>query len=769
MSESADEDISIVLSLECILKDLRDAQARVTKLIASERRARREDEDVTTTLRKIRRKLSSVNEGLGAVAEPVAREAKHEKKTRQRAIGDDEDDANNSGNDVGGEGGDHSEEEVEVVQEPKKRAAPAMRVAHPFVVVARAKAIGDGMAGRLDDLLIYFALIHERNKKLWISPSRNRDALVSSHSVERNQLQQVEFDSLVGDERAWYLSQLELDILRRFGINFPLLFSRSGCDMIAARASLIETPNVCVTMMESFARHMETMRLSSKTSPALSATNNTALMIVATLHRELSATDDADWYGKFEEQVRSMCDRCALTFSTMKRYRNVGELMLRCNVLACLLPSFIALLEGPIAVLLNNKETIARFEDAFQEQLIDYTKSLDLGGLEQMQVVDKFGSGLERADEGDYVVEKQDHLNADDMAKYNGVNGEKGNDFSGKGNSDDFLAERGIMNGNGHGDSGVGESGGTLITDIRDVVGDGKEKEELNSYAENHQKQVDYIANIPLLVKNDKEKHNVVAKHVQKLRLCRKCKSMIASYTCDTNSHNFCWKCDGYDNAPPDELFYPNTDVSIHTYIFCEKHLNGIESCEYAYEHYLKTPNLENALTLANFVSYVQAEEARQVVSNFSRKDCMFSITPIEPNGWCIFESIAVCVGDSLEHFILALQRFVDEYVSGKGEFMNEVAQFVYLWKNLDPNNNDTVQELWACEDGDLLLPMVADYLNRDSADAARIVVWKIVKGVLERQPLEYPSNEGQFEQTIDLLQTNLIVPHYDLLQRIAQ
>jgi hypothetical protein len=98
---------------------------------------------------------------------------------------------------------------------------------------------------------------------------------------------------------------------------------------------------------------------------------------------------------------------------------------------------------------------------------------------------------------------------------------------------------------------------------------------------------------------------------------------------------------------------------------------------------------------------------------------------------------------------------------------MNDVAQFVYLWKNLDPNDNDTVPELWSCEDGDLLLPMLAEYLNRDSHDAARIVVWTIVKGVLEQQPLEYPSNEGQFERTIDLLQTNLIVPHYDFMQRI--
>jgi hypothetical protein len=68
MSESDDDDIGIVVSLERILKDLKDAQAHVTKVIASERRARRQDDSVAGTLRKIHLKLVALNKELGEVA-----------------------------------------------------------------------------------------------------------------------------------------------------------------------------------------------------------------------------------------------------------------------------------------------------------------------------------------------------------------------------------------------------------------------------------------------------------------------------------------------------------------------------------------------------------------------------------------------------------------------------------------------------------------------------------------------------------------------------
>lgn len=154
---------------------MRDAQAQVAKLIASERRARREDEVVTTTLRKIRRKLYAVNEGLGDVAaEPVARTHKSNKRPPRALAFAEHDDASNSGN-----GGELSEEEV--VQEPKKRAAAVFRAPQAAAnIVARAKPIGDGMAGRrLDDqCLVYFALTNERDKKLWVCPLQNQDALM---------------------------------------------------------------------------------------------------------------------------------------------------------------------------------------------------------------------------------------------------------------------------------------------------------------------------------------------------------------------------------------------------------------------------------------------------------------------------------------------------------------------------------------------------------------------------------------------------------------
>jgi hypothetical protein len=721
MSESDDDDIGIVVSLERILKDLKDAQAQVTKVIASERRARRQDDSVAGTLRTIHLKLVALNEELGEVSKPVVmKNPRQANKKRGRVVVDNEDVGNDD--DSSGSGGE-KEKSTEKEKEELFPKEQNKRVACPVVVVARAKSIGDGMAGRLAGDLVYFSLSHKRDKKLWICPSRTMEGLVGSLIVERNHLQHVQFEALSIDERVWYLSQLESDILQRFRVNFAVLFSRIGCDMIDARTSLINdsSARVCASLIDSLADHVETQRLSTKTSPALSAINNTALMIVATMHRELSVSGDPNWRDSFVSQVGSLCKRCDLAFSTLERYRKVGDLMLRCNVLACLLPSFLALLEAPITSLVANKESFERFDDAFRELVNDYMKSFDVGDFSEKRgelLGEKPGEKL-----GEHYEQ-----NAKSMGEH--------------------MAKK---------DGEINRDGVGIIEDLEEWGND--------VAMEKHQEKLVAPSKISVYVQVE----NHVEKRVEKLRLCRKCKSMIASYTCDTNSHNFCWKCDGYDNAPPDELLYPNTDVSIHTYIFCEKHLNGIESCQYAFEHYLKTPKLENALTLANFVSYIQAEEARQLVSIFSRNDCQFSITPIESNGWCIFKSIAVGVHDTLERFILELQRFVDEYVNGKGDFMNEVAQFVYLWKNLDPNNNDTVQELWACDDGDLLLPMFAEYLNRDSADAARIVVWKIVKGVLERQPLEYPSNEGQFEQTIDLLQTNLIVPHYDLLQRIVQ
>lgn len=192
----------------------------------------------------------------------------------------------------------------------------------------------------------------------------------------------------------------------------------------------------------------------------------------------------------------------------------------------------------------------------------------------------------------------------------------------------------------------------------------------------------------------------------------------------------------------------------------------AIELVQVAYADYVKSLESDDALSVANFVRSIQAEEAQQLVDIFSRYDCEFSIVPIQPNGWCAFAAVAIAIDVTLEHFIMSLQAFAADFVANHTAFLKDVEQFVYLWQQLDPNDNSTVQELWLCDDGDLLLPMIAEYLNREDVNTVQIVVWKIVMGVLERQPLAYPNNDGDYEQRIDLLQTNLIVPHWDLLRR---
>lgn len=59
-SSDVDEDAGIVPTLQVILEGLKAAQERVKKLIATEKRVRRDDEEVATTLRKVRRTLETV-------------------------------------------------------------------------------------------------------------------------------------------------------------------------------------------------------------------------------------------------------------------------------------------------------------------------------------------------------------------------------------------------------------------------------------------------------------------------------------------------------------------------------------------------------------------------------------------------------------------------------------------------------------------------------------------------------------------------------------
>jgi hypothetical protein len=55
-----------------------------------------------------------------------------------------------------------------------------------------------------------------------------------------------------------------------------------------------------------------------------------------------------------------------LTASAIERYRKVGELMLRSDIVACLLPLFVLVVEDAVEAMLNDEEAAGRLVDAFK-------------------------------------------------------------------------------------------------------------------------------------------------------------------------------------------------------------------------------------------------------------------------------------------------------------------------------------------------------------------------------------------------------------------
>ncbi len=454
------------------------------------------------------------------------------------------------------------------------------------------------------------------------------------------------------------------DITLRFKINFPVLFSNLGVDMIQTRTTLVRSPADAALLVDVEAR------LAMKVSPSLSAANNTAIMLAAVLHENLSTEKAQGWHEEFEKQLKLLCEWCTLSPKTIDRSRTAGKLMLRSNVIACMLPSFVVLLSVPIGVLLDDVERAQRLEGAFAEEMGRYANEFEV----TRQVV--IGPQKKLIEEG-----------------------------------------------------GVAEEAGQLLQIEEDVV---------------------------------------VEKMVPTLKMCRKCKQMTERFLCDAGGgeeleHSFCWRCAGYSDRPPDELLYPGTRVSIHTYVFCPKHLPKLEWCTRPYSDYLKTKP-DPPLSLPDFVSSVQADECRKVVEIFSGPACRFALEPMEPNGWCVFLGIASGLGEELEVLVGGLQGFVHEFVKTQRAFVKSAKRFLKLWQNVDVGDNSSVQELWSCDDGDLLMPLIGEYLNVKEKRAVQLCVWNVKNGKLHRME-SYPNGEDAYQRVIHLLQTNVIVPHYDLMR----
>lgn len=319
---------------------------------------------------------------------------------------------------------DKEEEEEEEDEEDRKRHGKGSQKRREKEGVPSA-VIRDGMPGRTrDGVLVYFALLDElpvssqqedesangrcgrrqgnnkqKKQKVWTCPARTDDEQTGALVVERGDLQQLSLDCLVDGERMWYLSQVELDIVRRFKVNFPILFANAGKDMLSLRQVLIGDsevvrlngemgggggggdgggdngemvvaghfsgfPSVATTnaVVEALQDRMRLFNLAQRTSPLLSAINNIVLMVAASIHARLSASGAPDWHDAYLAELKKLSPLCSLTVSTIQRYRSVGALMLRSRVIACMLPSFVAQLEEPISMLLNDEPAFERLE-----------------------------------------------------------------------------------------------------------------------------------------------------------------------------------------------------------------------------------------------------------------------------------------------------------------------------------------------------------------------------------------------------------------------
>jgi hypothetical protein len=297
---------------------------------------------------------------------------------------EDEEDEEDSPDDEQDDEEEKSEgEEVADRQGCKKRVAT-----HVVVVVAKKpKLIGDGFAGRLFDgsSLLYFSLSNEKEGVLWSCPAREERendehplAVVQQKvNVHRNAVQYVSFSELVEEERTWYLEQLFLDILFRFDVNFSVLFANRGCELLDVKSALLEINPDMSSIIDRMARDVRLVNSAAKVSPALSATNNAAFMVMSSLHKRLKDANKADWYQKFKNQICDMCTRCDLTFKTMERYLEVGHLMLRSNVVACLLPFFVFMHEAAIKVLLADNNMVLRLEEAFKQRASEFLSNFD--------------------------------------------------------------------------------------------------------------------------------------------------------------------------------------------------------------------------------------------------------------------------------------------------------------------------------------------------------------------------------------------------------
>ena len=597
---------------------------------------------------------------------------------------------------------------------PRKVAVPDSEDYSEAVVVAQkgnagkrargeASKIRDGMPGRTEaGGLVYFALSNKvpmaagksrkRQSSLWSCPvfgvvgdeDEEEDGVVAVNGgavvVDRTCLDQLQFSSLVQQERQWYLQQLEADLVRRFQVNAPVLFENAGAVMLNARQLLVDGKNgdESNVVIEELRLNKARQTMVNIVSSSLSAVNNTVLMVAAKIHSQLALAAAGEG---FLERAEALAGLCALKADTIARYRSVGELMLRSPVVACMLPGFVAPLLEPITCLLDDDSAVERLEAAC---------------MTQDQVLQLLPA----------PPSVEDHI--DDA------------------------------------------NGGHV---------------QLHVQLRNAPPDLMPLPEMPLSRMRDAP------------RKCRQCGEQVIQYGCSIGGCfiKTCWKCAGYKSDPLEPThWYPGGHGEwLKVYMFCPKHC--LDAPLLTREYGLYTKGTENnggggeVMTLQQFLVHSQVSEAATIVDVFSRASCQLTIVPQPGDGWCTFHCVCSAMEMGLHDLVGQLKSSVAAYLEDENirdKFDKKLAKtFKKLWEELDPEDAESVQGLWASDSGDYSLPFMAWVLNRENACAMQIQFWEIRDLLVKPSSQQYPdSGDEEFQRHIHILKSNPVMPHHDLL-----
>jgi hypothetical protein len=137
------------------------------------------------------------------------------------------------------------------------------------------------------EMLVYFALMNECENKSFHYPLLSDDK--GTLLVESKLLQPFEFVLLSEEAQARYLAVLEVDIVKRFLINIPVLFKDYREVMLKTMRVLNDNPS-----QERIGSLFDLLSKDIAASKNLIAINNTVLILAAKLHATLATWNRQD-------------------------------------------------------------------------------------------------------------------------------------------------------------------------------------------------------------------------------------------------------------------------------------------------------------------------------------------------------------------------------------------------------------------------------------------------------------------------------------------